>query len=187
MMTKRLVAGASLALALLVGGAGAADALKSGPQVGKAVEAFEPRNVTGPFAPENHCLVCWTASKPGVMILARRTSDPLTGLIKKIDAANKEQGDKLRSFVVFLDDEKGLDEKLKELAAKEKLEKTVLAIDNPKDSVSDTVHKEAEVTVILFVKHEVKVNRAYRKGEFKAEEVEKVLKELPKVLGDETK
>jgi hypothetical protein len=187
MMKKRLVAGASLALALLVGGAGAADPLKSGPQVGKAVEAFEARNVTGPFAPENHCLVCWTASKPGVMILARRIDDPLTRLIKKIDAANKEQGDKLCSFVVFLDDEKGLDEKLKELGTKAKLAKTILAIDNPKDSVTDTVPREADVTVILFVKHEVKVNRAYRKGEFKAEEVEKILKDLPKILDSETK
>ncbi len=181
-MTKRFLAGASLALALLVGGAFAADPLKSGPQVGKAVEAFEPRNVTGPFAPDEHCLVCWTASKPGVMILARHLSDPLTSLVKKVDAANREQGDKMRSFVVFLDDEKGLDTKLKELAAKEKLEKTVLAIDNPKDTAGEGVPKEAEVTIVLFVKHQVKVNRAYRQGEFKAAEVEKILKDLPSIL-----
>jgi hypothetical protein len=181
-MMKRLVAGVSLGLALLLGGAFAADPLKSGPQVGKSVEAFEPRNVTGPFAPEDHCLVCWTASRPGVMILARRVSDPLTSLVKKVDAVNKERGDKMCSFVVFLDDETGLDKKLKSLAEKEKLEKTVLAIDNPKDSVSESVPKEADVTVVLFVKHVVKVNRAYRKGEFKAEEVEKIVKELPKIL-----
>jgi len=181
-MTKRLLLGASLALVLLVSSGPAADPLKSGPQVDKVVDAFEPRNVTGPFAPEEHCLVCWTASKPGVMILARHVSDPLTSLVKKVDGMNQEQGDKMRSFVVMLEDEKGLDTKLKELAAKEKLEKTVLAIDNPKDSVCEDVPKEAEVTVVLFVKHKVKVNRAYRKGEFKAEDVEKILKDLPSLL-----
>jgi hypothetical protein len=179
-MTKHLLAAGLLTL--LTAGAFAADPLKSGPQVGQAVEAFEPRNVTGPFAPENHCLVCWTASKPGVMILARGVSDPLTSLVKKVDAANQQHGDKLRSFVIFLNDEKGLDAKLKGLAEKEKLQKTVLAIDNPKDSVGDAVAKDADVTIVLFVKHKVKVNRAYRKGEFKAEEVEKIIKELPKIL-----
>jgi hypothetical protein len=186
-MSKHFLAGASLALALLVGGAMAADPIKSGPQVGQTVDAFEARNVTGPFAPDDHCLVCWTAAKPGVMILARRLSDPLAGLVKKVDAANKEQGDKLRSFVVFLDDEKGLDAKLKDLAAKEKLEKTVLAIDNPKDTASEGVPKDAEVTVVLFVKHKVKVNRAYKKGELTAEEVEKIIKDLPTILDAESK
>lgn len=181
-MRKHFLAGASLALALLAGTTLAADPLKSGPQVGQSVDSFEPRNVTGPFAPDEHCLVCWTAARPGVMILARRLSDPLTSLVKKVDAANKEQGNKLCSFVVFLDDEKGLDTKLKDLAAKEKLEKTVLAIDNPKDTGSDGVPKDAEVTVVLFVKHKVKVNRAYRKGELTTAEVEKIVKELPKIL-----
>jgi hypothetical protein len=185
-MTRHLIAGA-LALALMACGSLAADALKSGPQVGESVDAFEPRNVTGPFAPDEHCLVCWTASKPGVMILARHPGDALTSLVKKVDAANKEQGDKLRSFAIFLEDEKGLDTKLKELAAKEKIEKTVLAIDNPKDSCADNVPKDAEVTVVLFVKHKVKVNRAYRKGELTTDEVEKVVKDLPKILADAEK
>jgi hypothetical protein len=186
-MSKRLIAGASLALALVVGGTLAAEPLKSGPQVGQAVEAFECRNVTGPFAPDEHCLVCWTAAKPGVMILARRPSESLTNLVKKVDAANQQQGDKLRSFVVFLDDEKGLDTRLKEMAAKEKIEKTILAIDNPKDTASEGVPKEAEVTVVLFVKHKVKVNRSYRKGELTSDEVEKVLKDLPSILDGEAK
>ncbi len=170
------------ALVLLAGVSLAAEPLKSGPQVGQSVDAFECRNVTGPFAPDEHCLVCWTASKPGVMVLARHPNDALTSLVKKLDAANKEQGDKMRSFVVFLEDEKGLDARLKELAGKEKVETTVLAIDNPKDTASEGVAKDAEVTVVLFVKHKVKVNRAYRKGELTAAEVEKIVKDLPKIL-----
>jgi hypothetical protein len=185
-MTKRLFA-AALALALLAGNALGTEPLKSGPQVGQAVEAFEPKNVTGPFAGHEHCPVCWTAFKPGVMILARRLSDPLASLVKKMDAANKEQGDKLRSFVVFLEEEKGLEAKLKGLATREGLERTVLAIDNPKDSGAESVPAEAEVTVVLFVNHKVKVNRAYRKGELKVADVEAILKELPGILEGKAK
>ncbi len=185
-MTHRLLA-AALASALLAGSAPGTEPLESGPQVGQAVEAFEPKNVTGPFAGQEHCLVCWTASKPGVMILARHLSDPLVSLVKKVDAANKEQGDKLRSFVVFLDEQKGLEAALKGLAAREGLERTVLAIDNPKDSGAEAVPAEAEVTVVVFVNHKVKVNRAYRKGELKAADVEAILKNLPAILEEKAK
>jgi hypothetical protein len=186
-MTKRVVAGA-VALALLAGGAWAAESLKSGPQVGDGVASFECLNVTGPHAgPEPHCLVCQYGPRPVVMIFARRPSDPLTSLIKKVDAANKERGKTMGSFVVFLDKEEGLDKKLKSLAEKEKLEKTVLAVDNPDDSVADTIAKEAEVTVVLYVDHVVQVNHAYKKGEFKPEDADRIIKELPKILNAQKK
>ncbi len=57
-MRHRMVAGASLAFALLVGSAWAADALQSGPQVGDGIpRAFNPNNVTGKFAGTKQCLV----------------------------------------------------------------------------------------------------------------------------------
>jgi hypothetical protein len=56
-MKMRFTAGASLALALLVGSVNAADALKSGPQVGDGVPVFEPLNVTGSAAGRKQCPV----------------------------------------------------------------------------------------------------------------------------------
>jgi hypothetical protein len=56
-MRTSVIAGGSLAFALLIGCAFAAGPLKSGPQVGHHVEAFEPLNVTGPLAPDKGCLV----------------------------------------------------------------------------------------------------------------------------------
>ena len=56
-MRKTLVAGSALAVALLLGGALVAADLKSGPQVGDSVGAFEPENVTGRFAGTKRCLV----------------------------------------------------------------------------------------------------------------------------------
>jgi hypothetical protein len=56
-MKTRITAGGILAFALLIGCADAADALKSGPQVGDGVGVFEPLNVTGAFAGKKQCLV----------------------------------------------------------------------------------------------------------------------------------
>jgi len=121
------------------------------------------------------------------MIFAREISDPLTSLVKKVDAANKEQGKKMGSFVVILGDDEGMEKKLKELAEKEKLEKTVLSTFAKKDGPEDyEINKNAEVTVICYKSKKVKTNRAFKKGEFKAEDVEKILKEdLPKIIDSE--
>jgi hypothetical protein len=57
-MNRRVALGASLAVALLVGGALAAEGLKSGPQPGsKKIPPFNPLNVTGKFAGTKQCLV----------------------------------------------------------------------------------------------------------------------------------
>jgi hypothetical protein len=56
-MRTRAVVGASLAVALLVGTANAADALKSGPQVGDHMPIFEPTCMAGAKAGQKFCPV----------------------------------------------------------------------------------------------------------------------------------
>jgi hypothetical protein len=56
-MNRRIAAGATLAVALLLGSAVAADALKSGPQPGDPMGVFDPLNVTGNYAGDRQCLV----------------------------------------------------------------------------------------------------------------------------------
>jgi hypothetical protein len=57
-MNRRTALGATLAAALLAGGALAADALKSGPQVGSSrITPFDPLHVNGPDAGKKLCLV----------------------------------------------------------------------------------------------------------------------------------
>lgn len=57
-MNRGIAMGASLALALLVGGVWAAESLESGPQVGKSVPGpFNPLNVTGDAAGKKQCQV----------------------------------------------------------------------------------------------------------------------------------
>jgi hypothetical protein len=115
------------------------------------------------------------------MIFAREISDPLTGLVKKINAATeKHKADKLGSFVVFIGDS-SIAEKLTELAEKEKVEHTILGFmeEGPKEY---KIAKEAEVTVVLYVGRRVKANYAFKKGELGPEPAARILEGLAKIL-----
>lgn len=119
------------------------------------------------------------------MIFAREVSDPLTSLVKKIDEATvKNKAARMGSFVVFCNDEEGLQDKLKELAKKEGLKKCILTIDNPAGPKSYKVAKDADVTVILYNKRKVEGNYAFKKGDLKEKDVEKIVADLSKILPD---
>jgi hypothetical protein len=123
------------------------------------------------------------------MIFAREISDPLTSLVKKIDAATVKNKDcKMGSFVVFLNDEEGLDKKLKDVADKEKLEKIALAIDNPAGPKEYNIAKDADITVVLYVKAytkgAVKANYTFKKGEMKDKDIDQIVEDLAKILPD---
>ena len=86
---KRVLIAAALLLtvAFVLTGFAVADPLKSGPQVGQEVPGpFHPLNVTGAKAGQKNCLYCQNGSNPVAMIFAREVSEPLTKLIKKVDA-----------------------------------------------------------------------------------------------------
>jgi hypothetical protein len=117
------------------------------------------------------------------MIFARDVSDSLTSLVKKIDEANdKTKG--MGSFVIFCSDSEGLDKKLKEVADKEKLKHTVLAIDNPSGPEPYKIAKDADVTVVLYDKRKVLGNYTFKKGELKDKDIEKIMADLSKSFGE---
>ena len=117
------------------------------------------------------------------MIFAREVSDPLTSLVKKLDeAVVNNKSCRMGSFVVFCTDDEGLKDKLKSLAEKEQLKKVILTIDNPAGPTSYKVAKDADVTVVLYNQREVKANYAFKKGELKGTDVEKIVKDLSKIL-----
>jgi hypothetical protein len=117
------------------------------------------------------------------MIFAREVSDPLTSLVKKIDAATaKNSGCSMGSFVIFLNDDEGLEKKLKDLAKKDKIEKTVLAIGNARGVAGYDIPKDADVTVVLYTKRNVKANYAFKKGELKDKDIDAIAKDVTKIL-----
>jgi hypothetical protein len=96
------------------------------------------------------------------MIFARDLSDPLASLAKKIDAATDKNSEcKMGSFIVFLNDDEGIDKKLKELADKEHLEKISLA---------------------TMSKNKCQASYAFKKGELTDSDVDKIVTDLTKIL-----
>src|SRR4051794_18635740 len=171
----------ALALALVVGLAGlraeSKTPLRSGPQMNETLAGpFEPLNVTGANAGDKYCLYCANGERPVAMIFAREVTPAVARLIKKIDEATVKNADgDMGSFVVFCSGEKGLDTKLRGLAEKEKIQKCILSIDEPLGPEGYKVSKEADVTVVLYKKHMVKANHAFRKGELNDKAIDTVL------------
>jgi hypothetical protein len=184
MSKLRISAALLLGLALVAGVALAGEGLLSGPQVGQTVPGpFHPLNVTGPDAGNKVCLYCKNGTNPVAMIFAREVSDPLTKLIKKIDAATaKHEDSKMGSFVVFLNDSEDLPKTLKDLAEKEGIKTTILSTDNPAGPEAYKVAKEADVTVVLYNEHKVKANFAFAKGELKDKDVDLIVADVSKIL-----
>jgi hypothetical protein len=118
------------------------------------------------------------------MVFAREVSDPLVSLIKKVNAVTEEnKAAKMGSFVVFCSDDSGLEAKLKGIIEKEGIKTMVLSIDNPAGPEAYKVAKEADVTVVLYNKSKVIANHTYKKGSLNDKEVEKILADVPKILG----
>lgn len=182
MRQTRLIA-VFVALALAVT-AVAAEGLKSGPQPGEKVPgAFEPLNVTGAGAGRKACLFCKHGNNPVVMIFAREVSEPLTRLIKRVDQATAEHKDaKMGSFVVFLSDSPQMSDKLKELADREQIRETVLGLQGPTGPEAYKVSPDADVTVVLYTKRQVKANRAFARGELQDRDIDAIVSEVGQIL-----
>ena len=103
----------------------------------------------------------------------------MTSLVKQLDAATADK--KIKSFVIFLNDDEGLPEQVKTLAKTENIKNTVFAVDNPAGPGEYKIAKEAEITVLLYNKHKVEVNHAFRKSEFTPQAVAKVVEDLDKI------
>ena len=122
------------------------------------------------------------------MIFAREINDGLTSLVKKIDEATDKNSDcRMGSFVVFCSDDEGLEKKLKDLADKEKFKHIVLTIDNPAGPDKYEIAKDAAVTVVLYTQQKVKANYAFKKGELKDADINKIVSDVSKILPEKDK
>ena len=61
----------------------------------------------------------------------------------------------------------------------------ILTLDNPAGARGYNISKEANLTVVLYNKREVKANHAYKKGEFKAKDVNTIIKDVSKIVPGE--
>ena len=187
-MKKFFAAATLLTASVLLVHSGAANdktSLKSGPQVGEVArpKPFFPLNLNGPTPDKKECLVCRNGNNPVAMIFARDPDENLVTLIKKLDAETVKNADKkMGSFAVFCNDSETLVGKLKDLAKKEVLKKFTLAVDNPTGPAPYNIAKDADVTVVLYNKSKVIANYAFKKGELKAGDVDRIVAEVSKIV-----
>lgn len=116
-----------------------------------------------------------------VCVFARRTSEPLTGLVKKIDdkiAANTS----LKGFVVLMSDDAKAADELRKLARDAKIQHVPLTLhQDPAGLPQHDISQGADVTVIMWKGQKVVASRGY-KGTLSDKDVQAILDDVPKLL-----
>ena len=118
-----------------------------------------------------------------VTIFAREITDNLASLVKQIDKKVAENTDqKMASFLVLLtDDPDAVESKLKDLAIKHKIKNIPLTIfDGIAGPPKYKIAEGADVTVLMWRGHTVKVNHALAKLNKKS--IEKIVSDSDKIL-----
>lgn len=120
-----------------------------------------------------------------VSIFAREITDDLTGLVKKIDeivVANEDKN--AAAFLVLLsEDPDAAAPQLEQLAEVQEIRGTPLTVyDGIAGPPAYSIAEEAEVTVLMWVEGEVKVNYALAADELSAEKIEEIVGSTNEIL-----
>lgn len=183
---RKFVAVFALAVACAVSGVVSAADIKSGLQVGDYPGAFTVLDITGPSAGEKLCYRCQYGARPVVSIFARKMDENVVKLVKELDAVVVKNADekKMAAFVTVLtNDPDAAEGQLKKVAQEQQIKRTPLTVfDNSAGPPKYKIDEKAEVTVIMWVDSDVKVNHAFAAGELNAENVAKVVADTKKIL-----
>jgi hypothetical protein len=153
--------------------------------VGSKVGAFYVTDVTGPEAGKKLCYRCKYGNRPVVTIFSRNVDDQVTSLVKEVDGVvGKNQDKDMAAFVVLLSDnpEKSADT-LKTAADKAGVKHTPLTtFDGQAGPEGYKIAKDADITVMMWVKGELKINETYQAGKLDSAAVSKLVKETGTIL-----
>lgn len=183
---KNFASISAFAMALVVAGFAVAADLKSGPQIGDYPGAFNVTDITGPSAGQKLCYRCQYGSRPVVSIFARKMDENVVKLVKELDAVVEKNAEekKMAAFVTLLTDDPDAQEAaLKKVADEQGIKRTPLTVfENNVGPSKYKIDENAEVTVIMWVESDVKVNHAFAAGELTADAVGKVIADTSKIL-----
>jgi hypothetical protein len=158
---------------------------ESGPPVGKRPGPYSFLVATGPQRGQQTCYVCeqHEGNKPAAVVFARGTSDALGKLMTKLDAeaiANKDSGCKV--WMTLLAEKADLDALAKWAQTQGIKSAPVGVFEDADGPPSYKLHKDVDVTVILFAKQKVIATFAFRAGELDDKAIEAVLKAAPRLF-----
>ena len=162
-----------------------AEDLKSGLQVDDLPAPFNVTDVTGPVAGTKLCYRCQYGSRPVVSIFVRKMDESTAKLVKQIDdIVGKQEEKKMAAFVTVLSDDPDAQEaSLKKTAEEQKITRTPLTVyENAAGPRSYKIDEKANVTVMMWVDSNVKVNHAYADGDLSDEAIAKVIEDTAKIL-----
>src|SRR5262245_30077507 len=131
------------------------------------------------------CFICETGDNPAVIVFARTPSKELGELVTGLDkAVSDPKNAPLRGWVTFLSaDQPKMDPQVVEWGKTHAVKSIPLGVfEDPDGPPSYRLAKDAEVTVLMFVKQKVVANFAFRAGELSAKARDEVLKAVPRVL-----
>jgi len=189
----RVVTAVGLAMALAFAVSANAAELKSGPQAGEEVGAYDVIKVAGnPHdgvkVGEELCYRCKMGNRPMVMVFARKSDKNLAKLVKELDkvVAKNQEEKKMGAFVALI----GTKEEEKAKATAEKLVKeteaaniaVVVPKDQPDGPESYKIDPKADVTVLIYVKGEVAANHALPAGGLNESATKKIIADTDKIL-----
>jgi len=120
-----------------------------------------------------------------VNIFAREITDDLASLVKQVDDVVAKNADKkMAAFLVVLaDDADAVAPKLEELAEKHGIKHVPLTIFDGESGPGDyKIAKDADLTVLMWLKRDIKVNHALKKGELDAKKTKKIVADTETIL-----
>ncbi len=159
--------------------------VKSGLQVGESAPPYFVNDITGPNAGKTLCYRCKFGGRPVVNIFTREMTPEVADLIAQIDkkvAANRSN--KMAAFVVHITDDVDASETtLKKVAQTKHLDKTPLTnFDGTAGPSNYKIAKNADVTVMMWVRGKVKVNHAFNSAKLSKDSIKQIVADTSKIL-----
>lgn len=165
----------------------AVEPYQSGLQPGQRPGPYAAVISTGPERGKSHCYICETGDRPAAVVFGRKLTDPLGKLCRRLDQAITEHKKAdFRAWVTFLsDDQLRLDPKVVQWSKHYAFRNLPLGVFEDVDGPpSYRLARDTDVTVLLVVKQKVVANFAFREGELSDENIARVMKALPPLIGE---
>ena len=181
-MTRALLLGLplflSLSLPLLADGP-----VVSGVPVGGRPGPYSFLVATGPQGGQPTCYICEQLDKPTAVVFARSLTDPLGKLLARLDAeAVVRKGQGFKVWMTLLGPNADLDGLAKWAQRQGIKDSPVGAFEDADGPPAYKIHKDADVTVMLFVNQKVVANFAFRAGELNEKQVAAVMAAVPQLF-----
>lgn len=174
----------SILALVVIGVVSAADPCISGLKEGQRPGPYSAVVSAGEQRGKSHCYICETADRPAVIVFARTLSEPLGKLATSLDkAVGDNKSAEFRAWVTLLhEDQSKVDAEVLAWAKKHAVRSVPVAVFEDVDGPpSYKLGRDADVTVICYVKQKTVANFAFRAGELTDAKISEILKVVPKL------